>query len=69
MQFHADANQNTERLQPRTFSRFVPLGRQFAARDRRQQNTSECKSPPPDIPRVMEIAKKLGLEFLPPTGA
>jgi hypothetical protein len=25
--------------------------------------------PPPDIPRVMEIAKKFGLEFLPPPGA
>jgi hypothetical protein len=24
---------------------------------------------PQDIPRVMEIAKKFGLEFLPPTGA
>jgi hypothetical protein len=25
--------------------------------------------PPPDIPRVLEIAKKFGLEFLPPPGA
>jgi hypothetical protein len=25
--------------------------------------------PPQDIPRVMEIAKKIGLEILPPPGA
>jgi hypothetical protein len=30
-----------------------------------------CQDPqqPPDIPRVMEIAKKFGLEILPPPGA
>jgi hypothetical protein len=30
-----------------------------------------CKDPqpPPDIPRGMEMAKKFGLEFLPPPGA
>jgi hypothetical protein len=30
-----------------------------------------CQDPqqPPDIPRGMEIAKKFGLEFLPPPGA
>ncbi|HSY09520.1 MAG TPA: hypothetical protein VK840_01260 [Candidatus Dormibacteraeota bacterium] len=27
------------------------------------------RPPLPDIPRVMEIAKKFGLEFLPPLGA
>jgi hypothetical protein len=28
-----------------------------------------CPQQPQDIPRVMEIAKKFGLEILPPPGA
>jgi len=36
----------------------------------RLQRLAVCKNPqqPQDIPRVMEIAKKFGLEFLPHAG-
>jgi hypothetical protein len=41
------------------------------ARGGRLQRLAVSKDPqqPPDIPRVMEIVKKTGLEFLPPPRA
>jgi hypothetical protein len=52
-------------LEPRDYfqPKVAPCGR--------LQRLAVCKDPqqPPDIPCVMEIAKKFGLEFLPPPGA
>jgi len=40
------------------------------ARGGRLQRLAVCKDPqqPPDVPRVIEIAKKFEREFLPPLG-